>query len=80
MNHIIKRKIDEKELEHAKSRGEIIQKMDEIVGVFNVQSESQEFDEDLIMFEFGNLISKIVHSKKVLAQKNILEALTIYED
>lgn len=80
MNHIIKRKIDEKDLEHAKARGAVIILMEEIIGTMNLAIESGLYDLELIAFQYGDLISKITAANTLVAQKNTLEALTIYED
>lgn len=80
MNHIIKRKIDEKDLDHAKARGAVIIRMEEIIGTMNLSIESGVYDLELIAFQYGDLISKITAANTIVAQKNTLEALTIYED
>lgn len=80
MNHIIKRKIEEKDLEHAKARGAVIIRMEEIIGTLNLAIDSGQYDQDLILFQYGDLLSKIAAANTIVAQKNTLEALTIYED
>ena len=80
MNHIIKRKIEEKDLEHAKARGAVIIRMEEIIGTLNLSIDSGQYDQDLILFQYGDLLSKIAAANTIVAQKNTLEALTIYED
>lgn len=80
MNHIIKRKIEEKDLEHAKARGAVIIRMEEIIGTLNLAIDSGQYDQDLILFQYGDLLSKIASANTIKSQRDTLEALTIYED
>lgn len=80
MNHIIKRKLDEKELALAVARGEAIIKMEEIIGTLNESIEKSIFNQELMFFHFGDLSAKFENINMLQAQKNTLEALTIYED
>ena len=80
MKEIISREIGKKEIALAVARGEAILKMEQIIKAFEESVEKQEFDQEMIFFHFGNLSSKFEIINALQAQKNTLEALTIYED
>lgn len=80
MKHILNSKINQKELDHAKSRGEAKVKMQEIIAILTQQSEQTHFDQELIAFHFHELFTKMFIANTISMQIGTLQGILMYED